>query len=241
MQRTDESELYDEYLPHAAVYLMQFADGNRIDLTVARREDYRGYCFDDRLSMVPFGQGRLPPSLPPPADLSYGVKSPVLGCFRSAATSSGGRRPTSPKGAVAGPAAVRPAPSGNLYPRDPAADAVLAGRRPAGISCISRQSWRGPEKVSSSRGLGTLLFHLCPLPAGGSVPGAFHRLPAVHPGQPEDGRNPGIFLARPLGRDGPPVYGGDPRGTSPPCPWRGLGEELSRQIQAHERRKEQEP
>lgn len=98
MQRTDESELYDEHLPHAAVYLMQFADGNRIDLTVARREDYRGYCFDDRLSMVLLDKDGFLPSLPPPADLSYGVESPAPGCSRSAATSSGGRRPTSPRG-----------------------------------------------------------------------------------------------------------------------------------------------
>ena len=98
MQRTDESELYDEHLPHAAVYLMQFADGNRIDLTIARKEDYRGYCFDDRLSMVLLDKDGFLPSLPPPADLSYGVEKPSARCFRNAATSSGGRRPTSPRG-----------------------------------------------------------------------------------------------------------------------------------------------
>lgn len=82
MQRTDESELYDEHLPHAAVYLMQFADGNRIDLTVARREDYRGYCFDDRLSMVLLDKDGFLPSLPPPADLSYGVEKPSARVFQ---------------------------------------------------------------------------------------------------------------------------------------------------------------
>ena len=134
MQRTDESELYDEHLPHAAVYLMQFADGNRIDLTVARREDYRDYCFDDRLSMVLLDKDGFLPSLPPPADLSYGVEKPSARVFQECRNEFWWTAPYVLQGAVAGPAAVRPAPSGNLYPRGPAADAVLAGRRPAGIS-----------------------------------------------------------------------------------------------------------
>src|SRR5699024_7058430 len=50
MQRTDENQLFHEHFPRLAIYLMQFADGNRIDLTIAPVEDYRPYCFDDKLS-----------------------------------------------------------------------------------------------------------------------------------------------------------------------------------------------
>ena len=52
MQRTDENQLFHEHFPRLAIYLMQFADGNRIDLTIAPVEDYRPYCFDDKLSVV---------------------------------------------------------------------------------------------------------------------------------------------------------------------------------------------
>ena len=34
-ERTDESELFKEHFPEFVCYLMQFADGNRIDLTVS--------------------------------------------------------------------------------------------------------------------------------------------------------------------------------------------------------------
>ena len=82
MQRTDESELYQEHYPRMACYLMQFADGSRIDLTIARVEDYRGYCFDDRLSMVLLDKDGFLPALPPPADVSYGVGRPSPRLFQ---------------------------------------------------------------------------------------------------------------------------------------------------------------
>lgn len=76
MQRTDEMELFDEHDPHLAVYLMQFADGNRIDLTIARVEDYRGYCYDDRLSMVLLDKDGFLPQLPPPDESTHGIQRP---------------------------------------------------------------------------------------------------------------------------------------------------------------------
>lgn len=82
MQRTDESELYQEHYPRMACYLMQFADGSRIDLTIARVEDYRGYCFDDRLSMVLLDKDGFLPTLPAPADVSYGVGRPSPRLFQ---------------------------------------------------------------------------------------------------------------------------------------------------------------
>ena len=86
MERTDESELYNEHLPDCAVYLMQFADGNRIDLTVAKREDYHGYCFDDKLSIVLLDKDRVLPSLPPPDGSSHYIHKPTLRLFEECRT-----------------------------------------------------------------------------------------------------------------------------------------------------------
>lgn len=86
MERTDESELFGDHLPHCANYLMQFADGNRIDLTVARREDYPGYCFDDRLSLVLLDKDGFLPQLPPPNDSSHHLRCPGISLFEECRT-----------------------------------------------------------------------------------------------------------------------------------------------------------
>lgn len=86
MERTDESELYGDHLPDCAVYLMQFSDGNRIDLTVARLEDYEGYCFDDRLSIVLLDKDKALPPLLPPQDSTHWVKQPSRRIFEECRT-----------------------------------------------------------------------------------------------------------------------------------------------------------
>lgn len=82
MSRTDEVELFDEHFPEFAAYLMLFQDGNRIDLTVARVEDYHGYCFDDRLSVVLLDKDSFLPELPPPDDSSHYIAKPNERVFR---------------------------------------------------------------------------------------------------------------------------------------------------------------
>lgn len=86
MQRTDESELTGDHLPHCAVYLMQFSDGNRIDLTIARREDFHGYCFDDRLSIVLLDKDGFLPRLPPPDGSSHHLRRPSISLFEECRT-----------------------------------------------------------------------------------------------------------------------------------------------------------
>ena len=98
MQRTDENQLFHEHFPRLAIYLMQFADGNRIDLTIAPVEDYRPYCFDDKLSVVLLDKDGFLPHLPPPDESTHAWSAPAPRCSRSAATSSGGRRPICPRG-----------------------------------------------------------------------------------------------------------------------------------------------
>ena len=65
-----------------ACYLMQFADGNRIDLTIARTEDYQSYCFDDRLCLVLLDKDGFLPTLPPPDESAYGVERPSPQVFQ---------------------------------------------------------------------------------------------------------------------------------------------------------------
>ena len=118
---------------------------------------------------------------------------------------------------------------------------MLAGRRPAGISCISRQSGRGPEKVSSSRGLGTLLFHLCPLPAGGPVPALSTACQLFTQASRKAAETLGYSWQDRWDETVPRFMAETQRDIAALPLAEDWGEELSRQIQAHERRKEQEP
>lgn len=81
MQRTDEGELFDEHFPHLAIYLMQFSDGNRIDLTIAPVEDYPKYCFEDGFSNILLDKDGFLPTLPPPKEL-YGIRKPNARVFQ---------------------------------------------------------------------------------------------------------------------------------------------------------------
>lgn len=80
-ERTDRNSLFHEDFPEYVCYLMQFADGNRIDLTIADVENYRGYCFDDRLSVVLLDKdGRIPP-LPAPDESTHYIVKPTAQMF----------------------------------------------------------------------------------------------------------------------------------------------------------------
>ena len=80
-ERTDENELFNEHFPEFVCYLMQFADGNRIDLTIAETARWHGYCFDDRLSVVLLDKdGALPP-LPAPDESSHYIERPNAQTF----------------------------------------------------------------------------------------------------------------------------------------------------------------
>ena len=61
-------------------YLMQFMDGNRIDLTFAPLEQ-ASHTADDTLSMVLLDKDGLIDPLPPPSDRGYLLKPPTLKRF----------------------------------------------------------------------------------------------------------------------------------------------------------------
>lgn len=87
MQRTDVSELNHEDFDAYVCYLMQFKDGNRIDLTLADKQDYHGYCFDDRLSVVLLDKDGFLPPLPPPDGSTHDIVKPSRAVFCEAVTS----------------------------------------------------------------------------------------------------------------------------------------------------------
>lgn len=58
-------------------YLMQFADGNRIDLTIRRTEAAIAEAQNDRLTVVLMDKDNAIPQLPLPDDSEYHVKKPT--------------------------------------------------------------------------------------------------------------------------------------------------------------------
>ena len=80
-ERTDRNELFQENFSDFVCYLMQFADGNRIDLTIADTDHYHGYCFDDRLSVVLLDKDGFLPPLPEPDESSHYIQKPTQQLF----------------------------------------------------------------------------------------------------------------------------------------------------------------
>ena len=86
MARTDENEFSGEFFEDFVCYLMQFKDGNRIDLTIADILNYYGYCFDDRLSVILLDKDGTLPKLPKPDESTHFVKAPNPRTFRECMT-----------------------------------------------------------------------------------------------------------------------------------------------------------
>ena len=80
MQEPDATALFDDLFRPGDryAYLMQFADGNRIDLTfMTLAEAEKQYASDSLTVPLLDKDGRLPP-LPPPSDKDYHVKKPTM-------------------------------------------------------------------------------------------------------------------------------------------------------------------
>lgn len=80
-ERTDEGELFNDHFPDFVCYLMQFADGNRIDLTVADIKNYKQYCFGDGLAVVLLDKDNALPKLPPQDESAYYITPPTQQLF----------------------------------------------------------------------------------------------------------------------------------------------------------------
>lgn len=81
MERTDVGELYNENDEEYVCYLMQFKDGNRIDLTITHKSLAEKYALDDRLGAVLLDKDGIMPTLPPPSDFSHHIKRPSRRLF----------------------------------------------------------------------------------------------------------------------------------------------------------------
>ncbi|MGU3470942.1 aminoglycoside 6-adenylyltransferase [Paenibacillus sp. D51F] len=77
MQMPDEGQLFPSDRKGRYAYLMQLADGNRIDLTLIEREQAAEYAREDKLAVALLDKDGLLPKLPPPTDEDYRVKPPT--------------------------------------------------------------------------------------------------------------------------------------------------------------------
>jgi len=80
-ERTDENEIFDEHFPEFICYLMQFADGNRIDLSIADIKNYEGYCFGDGYAAVLLDKDNVLPEVPVYDGSGYFIQKPTEQIF----------------------------------------------------------------------------------------------------------------------------------------------------------------
>lgn len=81
MQTPEDSALFPPSLGGRFTYLMQFQDGNRIDLTLAPVEECAKWCLADKLSVVLLDKDGICPALPAPSNEDYRVKKPDAACY----------------------------------------------------------------------------------------------------------------------------------------------------------------
>lgn len=81
MQMPDQSELPLHEGMVKYMYLMQLADGNRIDLRLQRIDRWREYVDEDRLTVILLDKDGILPQLAVPDDREYWVKRPTAEDF----------------------------------------------------------------------------------------------------------------------------------------------------------------
>ena len=79
MQEPDNSDLFNVEIPNEDkfTYLMQFTDGNRIDLTFATVEFAEKICKEDSQTKILLDKANIFSKLPLPSDKSYFIKKPT--------------------------------------------------------------------------------------------------------------------------------------------------------------------
>lgn len=77
MQYPDDSPFYPNAREDCYGWLMQFADGNRIDLHVQTEEFMKRVIFDDRLCKVLLDKAGILPEIPETTDEDFWVKKPT--------------------------------------------------------------------------------------------------------------------------------------------------------------------
>lgn len=77
MQTPEDMVLFPPELGGRYTYLMQFSDGNRIDLMLIPVEEQEAYCKEDSLTTILLDKDGSLPKLPPPTDVNYWVQCPT--------------------------------------------------------------------------------------------------------------------------------------------------------------------
>lgn len=83
MQLPDDSALFEEEREGRYAYLMQFLDGNRIDLTLILCDQALEYCREDGETIILLDKDQRLPVLAPATDAEYHVKRPTQAQFAS--------------------------------------------------------------------------------------------------------------------------------------------------------------
>ncbi len=82
LQTPEAMSMFPPELGERFSYLMLFADGNRIDLTLIPLEEKDAYCQEDKLLVVLLDKDQCLPHVPAPTDEDYWVKRPSAAFFR---------------------------------------------------------------------------------------------------------------------------------------------------------------
>lgn len=84
IQRPDDNDAIESMAEsrNRYAYLMQFADGNRIDLTLIPVSDVDAYVKEDKLTIILLDKDHILPVLPAPTDQEYWVKRPSADQYR---------------------------------------------------------------------------------------------------------------------------------------------------------------
>jgi aminoglycoside 6-adenylyltransferase len=81
MQTPEDMTMFPPSSSNRFAYLMQFMDGNRIDLTLLPLDAKESYIKEDKLTVVLLDKDHYLPELPSPSDEDYWVKPPSAEFF----------------------------------------------------------------------------------------------------------------------------------------------------------------
>ncbi|MFE0506790.1 aminoglycoside 6-adenylyltransferase [Peribacillus butanolivorans] len=81
MQKPEVMSLFPPELGGRFSYLMQFTDGNRIDLLLVPFDEKDVYCKEDKLTIILMDKDNCLPSIPNPTDVDYWIKKPSTEFF----------------------------------------------------------------------------------------------------------------------------------------------------------------
>ena len=121
-------------------YLMQFADGNRIDLRLMTLPRALEECQSDSQTIVLLDKDGILPPLPLPSDTAYHIRRPDQTAFAGCCNEFWWTLPYVAKGPVARPRHLCAGHPECLRPAPASAHAVLAGRHAHGLCRQRRQN-----------------------------------------------------------------------------------------------------